>query len=515
MYSIMLVDDDSIVRVRLKNMLQWEQLDCRIVAEASNGMEAIAKMEREHPDILITDIDMPGMNGVDLIQYVQEVWPETYILALSAYDDFEYVRDSMKYGAQDYVLKHQLTPRKLEAVLQEAFVQIPGASKRTSVRMREEKKISVLGRILEAEDEKDDPDAGEAVKFLKEKARGFWFLLAAGKFWDDIGKMAEKKKNYAQSIVGETLSFYEWEAVYEVYQDRIVILFLAEDESFREDIIGALNQVSQNVERYTGIQISFTASPFFRDVSRMREICQSLIDGRKGILIGTEQENSMRINIAETQELEQMLRKEDAEGIRGCLNRLFERLGSSVGTSVQISVVAVELCNVLQRKILGMKADHSETSNGMSEENTRRIMEQISKVLVKTRKETDIDTVRGRIVSLYDLFISSVGEESKYQNPLMNESICYIRKHLTEPISLRDVADALNVNSAYLSRLFKKYTGKTIVTFINELKMEKAKDMISEGEYSLKEISIMLGFQNYNYFYRLFKEVYGAPPSDL
>ena len=97
----------------------------------------------------------------------------------------------------------------------------------------------------------------------------------------------------------------------------------------------------------------------------------------------------------------------------------------------------------------------------------------------------------------------------------MNQCVLWIKEHWDQPISLRDVAGALNVNSAYLSRLFKRYTGKTIVDFINELKMERAKEMIEEGGQSLKEISYNLGFQNYNYFYRLFKKVYGISPSDL
>ena len=102
MYRVLIVDDDLTVRIRLKNLISWELLECEIAGEATHGLEAIALLDTVQPDIVITDIYMPGMNGVDLIHYIREHAPEIYVLALSAYDDFDYVRNSLKYGAFDY-----------------------------------------------------------------------------------------------------------------------------------------------------------------------------------------------------------------------------------------------------------------------------------------------------------------------------------------------------------------------------------------------------------------------------
>ena len=91
MYRVLIVDDDLTVRIRLKNLISWELLECEIVGEAAHGLEAIALLDTVQPDIVITDIYMPGMNGVDLIHYIREQASEIYVLALSAYDDFDYV----------------------------------------------------------------------------------------------------------------------------------------------------------------------------------------------------------------------------------------------------------------------------------------------------------------------------------------------------------------------------------------------------------------------------------------
>ncbi|MFR3687682.1 MAG: response regulator [Enterococcus sp.] len=111
MYKIMLVDDDPIVLVQLKKSIQWEKLNCEMVAEASDGKQAIDAFNTYKPDIILTDISMPRANGIDLINYINNGFKETKIIVLSAYDDFEYVRNSLKNGAVDYLLKYQITEK--------------------------------------------------------------------------------------------------------------------------------------------------------------------------------------------------------------------------------------------------------------------------------------------------------------------------------------------------------------------------------------------------------------------
>ncbi len=105
--------------------------------------------------------------------------------------------------------------------------------------------------------------------------------------------------------------------------------------------------------------------------------------------------------------------------------------------------------------------------------------------------------------------------EENYANEIINKAVAFIKQHYTEALSLRDVAAYLSINSSYLCRIFKKDTGKTIVTYINDLKLAKVKMLLEQEGLSLKEIAIDMGFQNYNYFYMLFKEKFGISPSDL
>ena len=118
-------------------------------------------------------------------------------------------------------------------------------------------------------------------------------------------------------------------------------------------------------------------------------------------------------------------------------------------------------------------------------------------------------------MELYRVFLEPETDAIQYDNPLVNKAVSYIQKNFQTTVSLQEVADAMSLNAAYLSRIFKKYTGKTIVTYINDLKMEKARALIEENQLSLKEIALEVGIQNYNYFYQMVKKHYGKSPSDL
>ena len=117
MKKIVIADDDFLVRTYLKQMLPWEEMGFVVVGDAKNGKEALRLVEREQPMLLITDICMPVMNGIDLIKELKAAGSPVHILVLSCHDDFAYVKEAMQLGIDDYVLKTDLTPEKMEAFL--------------------------------------------------------------------------------------------------------------------------------------------------------------------------------------------------------------------------------------------------------------------------------------------------------------------------------------------------------------------------------------------------------------
>lgn len=467
MYRVVLVDDDMTMRLRLKNLIRWEALDCEIAGEASHGIEAASMLEECRPDIMITDIYMPGMNGVDLIRYAREHFPEMFILALSSYDDFDYVRSSLKYGAFDYVLKHQLTAAKLEAMIGEAVAYL-GKNRTEEIPEREPDETHLLRELLA-------PGAAfPAGSRWAEQFRGWYFLLAVGRLADQsgngqqngrladrsgggqqngrsadrsgggqqngrladqsgngqqngrpqtaagLGGIEEKKLRYMEALITETLLFYDWKILCEPFGDDLVLLFRMEEEPAIRNVEDILSQVSRNVERFIGLRLAFSVCDPYRD-------------------------------IAETAQQYRRLQNREPESGRGP-----ERTDGAANPPE-----AACLPDRGRERAGGRKPDES------------------------------------------------------YPNEIVNKAVRYIRENYRTTVSLQEVADALNINSAYLSRLFKKYTRRTIVTYINDRKMEKAHELIEQGSMPMKEIAAEVGFQNYNYFSQMFKKYYGKSPSEL
>ena len=121
MYRVLIADDERLIRMTLKNILDWNRLNCVVIATCKDGEEAYRLFKEGKPDIVITDLKMPEMDGIELITKIKEERPSTQVVVLSNYSDFELVRDAMKAGANDYMLKVTLDPKEFERIIKQCI----------------------------------------------------------------------------------------------------------------------------------------------------------------------------------------------------------------------------------------------------------------------------------------------------------------------------------------------------------------------------------------------------------
>ena len=132
MFQTLLVDDDFLVRSYLKTLDSWEKAGYEVVRDVQDGEEALEVMNQEKIDIVVTDISMPLMDGIELIKAVKKNWPEVSVIVLSCHDDFEYVKEAMRLGADEYILKNTLDENSLLEVLEKAKAQIEAKKAKTT-----------------------------------------------------------------------------------------------------------------------------------------------------------------------------------------------------------------------------------------------------------------------------------------------------------------------------------------------------------------------------------------------
>ena len=116
MWKVVAADDEAYIREALKKLINWEKMDCVLIDVVDDGQELINKIEEEEPDIVITDIQMPEVNGMDVCKYLYETYPETQVIILTAYSDFSYAKTAIKYSICDYVLKVSIMDELLDAI---------------------------------------------------------------------------------------------------------------------------------------------------------------------------------------------------------------------------------------------------------------------------------------------------------------------------------------------------------------------------------------------------------------
>ena len=143
MFRTLLVDDDFLVRTYLKTLSSWERAGYEITQDVQDGEEALDVMKQKEIDVVITDISMPVMDGIELIRHIRQEMENIYIIVFSCHDDFEYVKEAMRLGADEYVLKNALDEENLYEVLNKSKKQIENRKEKTSEQIRNKKLLKI------------------------------------------------------------------------------------------------------------------------------------------------------------------------------------------------------------------------------------------------------------------------------------------------------------------------------------------------------------------------------------
>ena len=486
MNRVLLVDDDPIVLIQLRKMIEWDKLNCELVAEAVNGDEAIRLIEQYHPQVVITDISMPGINGVDLIQYLNHRNSKTQVIAISAFDDFSYVRESLKGGANDYLLKHQLTKPVLEKAIRNALSVLDenGTEIKFSVR---EKKERLMYRLLHSQLSDGD------IRTMEELSLGWMkrkIILALGSF-----KVREKdNRDIVFVMMDEIIKYYQDYQILEFEKGKYLLIFSADDDR-QQEIPDTVEQVSINIKRFCDIELSFVISDTisdYQEIERTVQQCDKILQeyyfcGKEGfVAFFQEKKSADGLRLSREQEMELIDGLYSDHEPEEIIEKLFAGINEEEYSKNQLQLFVVDIYNMFCHRI----QDQEEG------------VEEIANVMSSSEEFLKLDTARAVKSYLTDQYRKMQNlirkRKSTHYCELVKQAVQYINQNYKDRISLSSVARVLSVSDSYLSRCFKKDTGTNIVSYINKIRMEHARKLIDEGKMSLNEIAYEVGIQNYN-----------------
>ena len=540
MIRTVIVDDDFLVRSYLRQLKAWERADYQIVADARDGEEALTAVEELGPQVVITDISMPLMDGIELIRRIRETNRTVYIIVLSCHDDFEYVREAMKLGADEYVLKNSLN----EDSLYEMLVHTAGQLKDRRAQFQENdetKRLVEMGRqslkyhffngllagsLTAKEREKRRKEAGIHAKYtnsavinlfipswgmLKYQYSGLELEQYGQRFLRKLIRGLERRaedisleaSNGTREIRGRDSPGKEMECVDCVYLGEGVFCCFLDMSGLYRDSLMRQKLTSAATACYRCCKDE--EHTFFVGVS-------GICFGEEGIRQAYQQAREMlRLGFYEDAGI---LYYEDCPGIGRVLPGEAQELLDHAADYVEC------------RPYEDMRAEFEKVSSVFCKEHTdpRLILHWLRELDQRLKVERPQEEYAG-IIKIEQLMSACDAYKPKWfllqKKPLPKEVssavrrvVEYLHTHYKEPIGLADAAETAGLNPAYLSFLFKQELGTGFSSYLLDLRMECARALLRGTNEKIKEVAREAGFNDYHYFSKAFKKINGCSPVD-
>lgn len=520
MYRTVIVDDDFLVRSYLKQLDSWQRSGYEIIADLRDGEEALEVIEKEHPDLVVTDISMPLMDGIELIRRVRLDNPGIYIIVLSCHDDFEYVKEAMKLGANEYVLKNSLNEDSLYEMLEKTKPQLAGIQSRQK-EVDETKKLAQMGRhslkyhyfngllsgsLSPKERENRRIEAGVSGKFTNSAVVSL-FMPGFGGIKANCPplELEQYSQHLLQKLFGclSELLGGEKEFVEEVYLGEGVFCCFLDLSQMRRD--------SLMRQRLTSVATACCRCS--------KEEPYTFAVGVSGICFG---EEGIRQAYQQVREITKLYFYENS-------NILYYDGAPLIGR--ELPQEALELSREMTSYIDTHRADDMEKAFKKAAEAFERCHTE-SRLVIYWLKELDQKVSIERAPEAYGNIIK-IGQLTEYceeyrkkllssrkkeipetAGPVIRKVVDFLHEHYRGQIGLTDAAEAANVNPAYLSYLFKQEMGIGFSNYLMDLRMECAKDLLCNTNEKIKDVAVLSGMNDYHYFSKAFKKQTGMSPAD-
>lgn len=530
--KVFLVEDEMVIRRGIKNSIDWEKEGYIFCGEASDGELAYPMIIKEKPDILITDIRMPFMDGLELCKLVKKELPNIKILILSGYDEFDYAKEAIRLGVTEYLLKPISSGKLLEA--------LNGVSE--SIRREKEDKDLVRKYMEEMRENTEH----EKQKFFEQMIAGnlsmadaletgkkYEMNLSAGMynlllFRFTLGKENRKsgellgEAEYAIEKLTERLEYvFEFQRGVEGW----AFLLMADNE---EQMSERVKELSKDLEE---IMKNYSTIAYFggigQPVARLRELEESFREAERALAARFTMELNRIISVedirmaqnvdtlddieitsfGEIEKTRTMLEKflnngaedEIDEFVDVYINELPEENLKSVLMRQYIImdayIVMMSFCEKIEGIEGEMQAQSEELKNSMKTIQTLEEIKNYIRMLLK--KIIGVrDTISGRRYS-------DIIEIAKDQ----------IRKtYMSDEISLNTIAAEVGMSPSYFSSIFSKEMGKTFVEYLTEIRMDRAKELLMCSSMKTSEIGYEVGYKDPHYFSYIFKKTQNCTP---
>lgn len=527
MYKLLVVDDEQIVVDSIKYIVENNFSDIIVAGTARSGREAIEKAEIVKPDIVFMDIKMPGINGIDAIREIKSRFGNVLFVILTAYEYFEFAKEAVNLGVTEYLLKPVNRSKIVETIKKTIeIIDAEREKRRRELELREklENILPVLENgfiysILFFDDSSRELEAYKDILEIGDKG-GYIMTVEFGEeegpgtLGNRIGLSVKSQSFYPyfRDVIKSRCKCL----VGPVMLNRIVVFVYSDfkDDEYSERLEAlniaeyVYNKLSEKVDAdfYIGIgrrrrKIEMLYKSYEESLKAIRHA------GAKGVMhimdIPEESGVNPEYPVSKEKFMIERASAGDTAASLQAFDYIFEWLTREFENNLhRVKSKLLELMVLLHR----MASDYEIYSSEVP-----KYCDYITDMM----EIQDISTLKSWCRAQIEHITRSISSGKKKKvSSLILKAREYIDKNFSNEITLEDVAKEVNISPHYFSRLYKEETGENFIEYLTSVRINKAKELIETGGYSIKEICYMTGYGDPNYFSRIFKKVMGVTPSE-
>lgn len=516
--NVLIVDDEPIVRMGMRTLIDWEDNGLTLYAEAADGIEAWEMLQRGEVDILVTDLLMPRMDGLELIRAIKRDALDVAVVVLSCLDDFTYVKEAMKLGAREYILKPTMEPETLLAVLQTTQAELvkdrleQEQSKRWQTELQQSKQAQ-LGLRLEQyiTTGQDDSELEDGWLPPGKQMLSLCVFVGHAKLMPRLGWLFEPLK--------------ELHAAVRINEQLVMLLFAVNATVSRQERYQIGRALLERVEQYL-LEAGVAPEQFFIGVGAQlhclaevpaaasmheRQIHGLFYGGTADMLL----EVSPNKQPAPTAALLPQAEKTDflraaAAGNPAAAADAMQR----IVTHLSEHKPPIHKVNGYLYELLGLAVGfvRDRQSDGLDEFESQYVsFERIQSFIRLSDVERYLQTAVRELMAIR----CAHGGEHGVKSPFVRKAMQFMRDNYRSNMTTQDIAEHVKLSRSYLSDLYSKETGESLSESLLRIRMDEAMRLLQTGEKKVYEVAEAVGFQDAKAFAKTFKKLFGVTPKEF
>ncbi len=533
MYTILIVDDEEIIRRGLSNTIDWTSMGFTVLNAVENGALALKEIECNRPDVVLTDIKMPVMDGLTLLRKVRKEYPDIKVVLLSRHEDFEFAKTGMQLGAEGYILKFSIEENILEVFpklyselkdeqnrkekLEELLAERKNLLYRNFFRRVIEGGINdaAVNRLIEREQDINLQDGLFCVTCLYVESENNHQEMSIEKKKLSMEWLLEMAEANSHAEDTNILFSHSHELIAVHYsnrssQDQLYRMVLSWSKRFRQKLIQDSKQRSELAISIGVGSVSAGWNSIYSSYVQARKasffkIVDNPIPIQEWETIKNKREKIRILSSIERKELVSSSLWGDKERLEQKLNYFFENLKSTapVEQTEDVRSLLIEMFGVLYNRLRELNIE----LNGILIEES-----ELFKKIYSLHNFSELEHWTRKVLLTIAEHMNDTRNLPAKRN--IKKAAQYVSAYYGEKISMEKMANYACISPSHFSVLFKKHIGKTFTEYLLTVRMEAAKEMLLR-ELKVKDISWNVGYEDTNHFRKMFKKYFGVPPSEV